>query len=124
MLRHPVNLLPLPPDERQTRKDTPMTNRMILAVAAILTLGTAGATAGELPSYDFAGFPITPHQMSLLGQSGAMQEQPAPPSLLRDGMPASPMQIAVLSRRSTTTAQSARPFWAAETQIGITVRAQ
>jgi hypothetical protein len=101
-----------------------MTNRMILAAAAILTLGTVGATAAELPSYDFAGFPVTPHQMSVLGQSGAIQEQPAAPSLMRDGMPASPMQIAVLSRRSTTTAQATRPFWAAANQIGITVRAQ
>jgi hypothetical protein len=101
-----------------------MTNRMILAAAAILTLWTAGATAGELPSYDFAGFPVTAHQMSVLGQSGAIQERQAAPSLMRDGMPASPMQIAVLSRRPTTTAQAARPFWAAETQIGITIRAQ
>ena len=101
-----------------------MTNRMILAAGAILTLGTVGATAAELPSYDFAGFPVTPAQMRVIGQSGAVQEQPAAPSLLRDGMPASPMQIAVLSRRATTTAQATRPFWAAENQIGITVRAQ
>ena len=101
-----------------------MTNRMILAAAALLTLGTVGATAGELPSYDFAGLPITPHQMSLLGQSGAMQEQPSAPMRVLDGMPASPVQVAVLSRRPTTTAQAARPFWAAETQIGITIRAQ
>jgi hypothetical protein len=101
-----------------------MTNRIILAAAAFLTLGVAGATASELPSYDFAGLPITPFQMSVLGQSGAMREQPAAPSLMRDGMPASPVQIAVLSRRSTTTAQAARPFWAAENQIGITIRAQ
>ena len=101
-----------------------MTNRMILAAATILTLGTVGATAGELPSYDFAGFPVTAHQMSVLGQSGAVQEQPNAPSLLRDGMPASPMQIAVLSRRHTTMAQAERPFWAAENQIGITVRTQ
>jgi hypothetical protein len=97
---------------------------MILAAAATLMLGTAGATAGELPSYDFAGFPVTPHQMSLLGASGAMQEQPAAPMRLIDGMPASPVQIAVLSRRPATTAQSERPFWAAENQIGITTRSQ
>jgi hypothetical protein len=97
---------------------------MILAAAAILMLGTAGAAAGELPSYDFAGFPVTPHQMSLLGASGAMQEQPAAPMRLIDGMPASPVQIAVLSRRPATTAQFARPFWAAETQIGVTTRSQ
>jgi hypothetical protein len=101
-----------------------MTNRLILAAAAILTLGTVGATAAELPSYDVAGFPITPLQMRVLGQSGATQEQPTAPSLLRDGMPASPMQIAVLTHRPTTTAQAARPFWAAENQIGITIRAQ
>jgi hypothetical protein len=101
-----------------------MTNRHLILTAAILTLGAAGAAAGELPSYDFAGFPITPHQMRVLGQSGAMREQPAAPLLLRDGMPASPMQIAVLSRRTTTTAQAARPFWAAENQIGITIRTQ
>lgn len=101
-----------------------MTNRTILAAAAVLTLATAGATAGELPSYDFAGFPITPHQMSVIGQSGAIQEQPSAPWRLLDGIPASPVQIAVLSRRPSTTVQSARPFRAAETQIGITIRSQ
>jgi hypothetical protein len=81
-----------------------MTNRCpILAAAAILMLGMAGATAGELPSYDVAGFPITPHQMSVLGQLGGVQEQPAVPTLLREGMPASPHQIAILSHRPAPT---------------------
>jgi hypothetical protein len=68
-----------------------------LAAAAILMLGVASATAGELPSYNLAGFPITPHQMSVLGQSGYVRERPAAPMILREGMPACPHQIAVLS---------------------------
>jgi hypothetical protein len=101
-----------------------MTKRYpILVAAAILMLGMAGATAGELPRYDIAGFPITPHQMSALGQSGDTREQPTTPTLLFDGMPASPLQIAVLSRRPQT-AQSARPFVAAETQIGTVTRSE
>lgn len=102
-----------------------MTKRYpILTAAAILMLGMARASAGQLPSYDFAGFPITPHQMSVLGQSGHVQEHPAAPMLLRDGMPASPHQIAVLSRRSHTTADSARPYEAAETRIGPVTRSE
>ena len=102
-----------------------MSNRYpILAAAAILMLGTAAATAGELPRYDFAGFPITPMQMSVLGPSGHTQERPASPQLMRDDMPASPHQIAVLSHRPSTTAQSARPFEAAQTQIGVTTRSE
>jgi hypothetical protein len=96
----------------------------ILTTAAILMLGTAGASAGELPSYDFAGFPITPLQMSVLGQSGQVQERPATPTLFHDGMPASPHQIAVLSRRLGTTAQSERPFESAETRIGTVTRSE
>jgi hypothetical protein len=102
-----------------------MTKRFpILTAAAILMLGMAGATAGELPSYDFAGFPITPLQMSVLGQSGQVQERPAAPTLLRKGMPASPSQIAILSPRPATTGQSSRPFEAAETRIGPAARAE
>jgi hypothetical protein len=96
----------------------------ILAAAVILLLGMAGATAGELPSYDVAGFPVTPHQMSVLGQSGDTQELPAVPTLLREGLPASPHQIAVLSRRAGATAQSARPFEAAEARNGTITRSE
>lgn len=100
-----------------------MTNRSILA-AAILMLGVAGAAAGELPRYDMAGFPITPHQMSVLGQSGDTREQAAAPTLLFEGMPASPLQIAVLSRHPRTTAESVRPFMAAETRTGTVTRSE
>lgn len=93
-----------------------------LAVAAILMLGAGGATAGELPSYEFKGFPITPHQMSVLARSGEVRERPAAPMLLLEGMPASPHQIAVLSRRSGATAQSARRFGAAEMRTDTVTR--
>ena len=93
--------------------------KQALAAAAILMLGMAGATAGELPSYDVGGFPITPHQMSVLGLSGSVRERPAAPMLLREGILASPHQIAVLSPRSGATAQSARWSGAAETRIGL-----
>lgn len=92
-----------------------------LAAAAILMLGVASATAGELPSYDFADFPITPHQMSVLGQSGYVRERPAAPMILREGMPASPHQIAVMSHRSGATA---RPFEAAERRTGTIRRSE
>ena len=85
-----------------------------LVAAAILMLGMAGASASELPSYEFAGLPITPLQMSMLGQSGQVQERAAVPTLMYDGMPASPHQIAVLSRRPHTTTA----FDAAQTRIG------
>jgi hypothetical protein len=95
----------------------------ILAAAAILMLGMAGARASELPSYEFAGFPITPLQMSVLGQSGHVQEQPAAPTLMHDGLPASPHQIAVLSRHLHA-AESAHPFESADTRTGTVTRSE
>ena len=91
---------------------------IITATAAVM-LGIAAAAAGELPTYDVTGFPITPHQMSVLGSSGDIRERAATPTLTADGMPASPHQIAVLSHRPRTAAQqtSLQP-----SQIGIIVR--
>ena len=77
----------------------------IITATAVVMLGVAGAAAGELPTYDFAGFPITPHQMSVLGSSGEIQERTVAPTLMRGGMPASPHQVAVLSHRPRTAEQ-------------------
>jgi len=55
-------------------------------------------SGGELPQYEVAGLPISPHQISVLG-SGDVQEQSPSPSLTL-GMPASPHQIAVIGPRS------------------------
>jgi hypothetical protein len=56
-------------------------------------------SGGELPQYEVAGFPISPHQISVLG-SGDVQEQSLSPTLTLNGMPASPHQIAVIEPRS------------------------
>jgi hypothetical protein len=61
-------------------------------------LGRASATAVELPSYEVMGFPITPHQFSVVG-SAHVEEQSPSPSLMMAGMPASPHQVAVLTQR-------------------------
>ena len=58
-------------------------------------------SGGELPQYEIAGFPISPHQISVLG-SGDVQEQSFSPTLTLDGMPASPHQIAVIGSRTNS----------------------
>ena len=50
----------------------------------------------ELPTYELMGFPITPHQFSVLGSANVQEASRAPTLMLR-GMPASPHQIAVLT---------------------------
>jgi hypothetical protein len=59
-----------------------------------------------VPSYEVMGFPITPHQISIVG-SAHVEEQSPSPSLMMAGMPASPHQIAVLTPRSGLTAKAA-----------------
>ena len=68
-----------------------------------------------LPSYEVMGFPITPHQISIVG-SAHVEEQSPSPSLVMAGMPASPHQIAVLTPRPGATARAtpARP-----TNVGL-----
>jgi len=72
--------------------------RLSIATAATLVLGGVGATAAELPNYGVMGFPITPHQLVVLGPANAQQGLPAL-TLTEAGMPASPHQIAVLTPR-------------------------
>jgi hypothetical protein len=70
---------------------------LITAISAV-SLGAAVAKAAELPSYELMGFPISPHQFSILG-SASIKEQSPSPSLTMAGMPASPHQLLVLTRR-------------------------
>jgi hypothetical protein len=58
-------------------------------------LGAISSSAGELPQYEAAGFPISPHQITVLSL-GDFQEQSPTTTLTVNGMPASPHQIAVL----------------------------
>ncbi|MCG2631631.1 hypothetical protein L6654_33885 [Bradyrhizobium sp. WYCCWR 13023] len=79
-----------------------MKNRF-LTVAAIVWLGSvainhANACALRLPSFELTGFPISQHQVAVLG-SAQVEENPAEPTLTLAGMPASPHQIAVLTPR-------------------------
>ena len=61
-------------------------------------LDRASAAAAELPSYEVMGFPITPHQFSVVGSANVEEQSPSP-SLMMAGMPASPHQVAVLTQR-------------------------
>jgi hypothetical protein len=69
--------------------------KIAIAAGTAVGLGTIGCSAGELPQYEAAGFPISPHQITVLGL-GNIQEQSPTPTLTLNGMPASPDQIAVL----------------------------
>ena len=62
------------------------------------------ATATTLPSYEVKGFPITPHQFSIVGSAHVEERSPIP-SLMMAGMPASPHQIAVLTPRHVAMAK-------------------
>lgn len=79
----------------------------IPGLVAIMLTGTAAA-ARELPTYELMGFPISPHQFSVVGSTHVQEQSPAP-TLTLGGMPASPHQIAVLTPRpKTTEAQAAK----------------
>ena len=73
--------------------------RISIATAAAFVLSAADASATGLPQYEFAGFPISPFQITVLGLGG-IQEGSAGPTLTLNGMPASPHQIAVIGPRA------------------------
>jgi hypothetical protein len=58
-----------------------------------------------IPSYEVMGFPITPHQISIVGSANVEEQSPSS-SLVMAGMPASPHQIAVLTPRPGATAKA------------------
>jgi hypothetical protein len=76
----------------------------MLAAAAVFVLGGAVATAAELPTYELLGFPISPHQFSVVGSANIKEWSPIA-SLTLGGMPASPHQLAVLTPRPGMTEQ-------------------
>ncbi len=79
-----------------------MRNLFWISAAAALILSGTAAAAGELPSYEVMGFPITPHQLVAVNSAQVQERSPAPMQTL-GGMPASPHQIAVLTPRSKVT---------------------
>lgn len=78
-----------------------------IAATAALMLGGASAAATE-PSWEVVGFPITPHQVAVLGsvlRAAQLQERAPTPTLALAGVPASPHQVAVLTPRPRMTKQ-------------------
>ena len=72
--------------------------RLVLfaAVALAIASGMDAAAAAELPTYESTGFPITAHQVSVIG-AAHIEEASSVPALTLGGMPASPSQIQVLT---------------------------
>jgi hypothetical protein len=79
--------------------------KILLAAVVAVALAGASANAAELPSYEFAGFPISLHQIAVLGSTANVKEQSPSSSLTMRGMPASPHQVSVLTPRRKTTRQ-------------------
>jgi hypothetical protein len=88
---------------------------LIAAIAAATTVGS-GAGAGELPTFELLGFPITRHQVAVTGAQNVEEQSPTP-TLTLGGMPASPHQVAVLTPRSRTRAEAAA---VKEAAVGLT----
>jgi hypothetical protein len=80
-----------------------MKNLFVITIAIAAVGGTwtskAGACNLGLPTFELMGFPISPHQVAVMG-SAHVEESSATPKLMLAGMPASPHQIAVLKSRS------------------------
>lgn len=81
-----------------------MTSLSLIAAFAVVVLSGANAAAAEFPIFELRGFPITPHQVAVMGGTD-IQEQAPTPALTFRGMPASPHQIAVLTPRPSVIAK-------------------
>jgi hypothetical protein len=82
-----------------------MKKMFLMAAIAPVMVVCAAAGAVEFPVFEVMGFPITPHQVAVMGAQN-VQEQAATPTLTFGGMPASPHQIAVLTPRAGTMAKA------------------
>ena len=80
-----------------------MKNLLAITIALTAIGGTstnkAGACNLSLPTFELMGFPISPHQVAVMG-ADHVEESSATPKLMLAGMPASPHQLAVLTPRS------------------------
>lgn len=71
---------------------------VVSAAAGLGMAGSAIIAASERPSFEVKSFPISPVQVQVLGGAGVQERAPAA-RLMVAGMPASPVQIAVLTPR-------------------------
>ena len=76
-----------------------MTTKTLTFAAAITAIAVSTtAFAGELPTYEANGFPVTPVQVGVLGAANVQQQATAPATTL------TPVQASVLTPRKTKTA--------------------
>ena len=80
---------------------------LLVAIGPAVVVGFS-AGAAELPGFELMGFPITSHQVAVMGAAGVQEQSPAP-TLESAGMPASPHQIAVLTPRRSMIARQKAP---------------
>ena len=85
-----------------------MKRLFLMAATAAVLLSGASAIAAELPTFEAMGFPINPVQTSVLGAAHVQERSPVPTQML-GGMPASPVQIAVLRPRVKEVAATTSP---------------
>jgi hypothetical protein len=99
-------------------------NNLFAITIAIATIGgpstnQAGACGMNLPTFELMGFPVSPHQVAVMG-SARVEESAAPPTLMLAGMPASPHQIAVLTPRLKAAKMVPAPVGISEpTTVGL-----
>jgi len=98
-----------------------MSKRFSIMCATVVVLGGINAKADELPAFDKFGFPITQTQVSVLGSAGVRESSPTP-TLMLYGMPASPHQVAVLSRPRTVKEMAPSPLNAGLAPLPATPR--
>jgi hypothetical protein len=79
---------------------------LMAALVVAIFLGAA-AQAAEPAAYELNGFPITRHQVAVVGASNVREQSPVA-TLMLGGMPASPSQVAILSYRPITTSTMVR----------------
>jgi hypothetical protein len=73
-----------------------MAKRFLIAAAATLALNATNVAAAELPTFEKRGFPITSHQLQVIG-TGDIRERSSAAGL--GSAPTSPHQRAVLRPR-------------------------
>jgi hypothetical protein len=85
-----------------------MKKLLVMATTGMLLQIAAEASAAELPCYELAGFPISPHQWSVVGAANSKEQSPSCSlTLALAGMPASPHQLTVLTPRQRPTKELA-----------------
>ena len=78
--------------------------RLLLSAGLAVALQGANAAAGELPTFELLGFPVSRHQVAVLGAANIEEKAPSP---TWGGMPASPHQVAVLTPRPRVAEEAA-----------------